>query len=250
MMDRARSSVRQVARPLGVEEPLRRAWSRLGPRTARRDGRDNRHLAMLLAFTLSPDSNCVDVGSHVGAVLGEVVRLAPDGRHVAFEPLPELADHLRRAYPGVDVRRAALSDRAGEADFVRVVDSPAYSGFRQRPWEEGRETERLTVPVETLDGALPAGYVPTLIKIDVEGSERMVIEGGLETIATHRPVVVFEYGRLGIESYGTAPRDIFALLCTRAGLRLYDLDGAGPFSAREFDRVVARGRRWNFVARP
>jgi FkbM family methyltransferase len=249
-MGQARSRARQVVGALGVEEPLRRAWSRVGPRTVRRDGRDNRHLGMLLAFTLSSDSNCVDVGTNVGGILADMVRLAPHGRHLAFEPLPELADRLRRAYPGVDVRQSALSNRAGEADFVRAVGSLGHSGFRQRSWMEGQETEHLTVRLETLDAALPTGYVPTLVKIDVEGSERLVIEGGLETIATHRPVVVFEYGRAGIEDYGTQPGDIFALLCTQAGLRLYDLDGAGPFSASEFDRVVARGRRWNFVARP
>ncbi|MEA2340739.1 MAG: Methyltransferase FkbM domain, partial [Solirubrobacteraceae bacterium] len=31
------------------------------------------------------------------------------------------------------------------------------------------------------------------MKIDVEGAEREVLDGALEALATHRPIVVFEH---------------------------------------------------------
>ena len=72
------------------------------------------HLRLLLAFSLSADSNCIDVGSHRGDVLREMVRLAPLGTHVAYEPVPESCAQLVAAFPQVDVRQAAASNVDGE----------------------------------------------------------------------------------------------------------------------------------------
>src|SRR5581483_4566427 len=68
-----------------------------------------------------PDSSGVDVGAHRGSLLRELVRLAPAGRHHAFEPLPFLADALRRRFPSVRVHEIALSDASGRAAFAHVV---------------------------------------------------------------------------------------------------------------------------------
>jgi hypothetical protein len=41
------------------------------------------------------------------------------------------------------------------------------------------------------------------------------------------------------------------LLCARAGLRIFDMDGEGPFDRASFERIAdPPGRRWNFLARP
>ncbi|MDP9071558.1 MAG: FkbM family methyltransferase, partial [Actinomycetota bacterium] len=159
--------VRAVDR-LGVGAYLRRAQSLVDPNT-RRARRDDEHLRLLLAFVLSSGSNCIDVGCHKGAVLSEMVHLAPEGHHIAYEPLPHLAEKLRRAFPTVDVRNAALSDASGESTFVHVTTRPDYSGLRARPHPGAGRSEEIRVQMEDLDSHLPPGYVPTLIKIDVEG---------------------------------------------------------------------------------
>jgi hypothetical protein len=111
--------------------------------------------------------------------------------------------------------------------------------------------EQLTVRVERLDDALPEGLVPALIKIDVEGAEEQVLTGALETLRRHRPVVVLEHGNRAAE-YGTRPDSIFALLCDEAGLRIFDMDGAGPYTLEQFRAVASppAATRWNFFARP
>src|SRR5213083_65495 len=54
--------------------------------------RDNRRMQSILRKTLRKDSNCIDVGAHVGEWLTQFLALAPRGRHFAFEPLPHLAE--------------------------------------------------------------------------------------------------------------------------------------------------------------
>jgi FkbM family methyltransferase len=241
---RVRDGIRSAARPLHMEEALRRVYERLDPVT-RIDRRANEHTLLLLAFGLRADSNCIDVGAHSGVILREIVRCAPAGKHIAYEPLAEFAQRLAREFPEVDVRNVALSDEAGETDFHVVVHDPMQSGLKAR--EDELEKRVVRVRLETLDGSLPTGYVPDLIKIDVEGAEQGVLEGGLRTIAEHQPVVVFEHGA-GLEGqYGTSPGTVHDLLVEEAGLRIFDSEGAGPYSRAQFESV-SHAPIWNFVA--
>jgi FkbM family methyltransferase len=241
--------LKRAALRAGVGVPLRAVKRRFDPAHVRRDRADHARLQRVLDEVLRPDSSALDVGCHEGAVLAEIVRLAPAGRHVAWEPLPELCARAAARFPDVDVRCAALSDRAGERDFVHVTTLPGWSGFRARAYPGSQSIETIRVRTERLDDALPSGFAPAFLKIDVEGAELEVLRGGLETIARHRPVVVFEHGAGSADHYGTAPAEVWELL-DGAGLRVSGLDGAGPFSLAEFEDEFARAERVNFVARP
>lgn len=223
----------------------RTARDAVAPWHVRRARRDDAHLRAILAAVLTPDANCIDVGANVGDILADIVRVAPDGRHIAYEPLPELASALAHRFPDVDVREAALADAAGEATFHRRTDAPSQSAF-----QPAENSEPIRVQTEALDDALPDGYVPHLIKIDVEGAELAVLRGAIGTLTRHRPIVVLEHGNRALP-YGTTHAMIHDLLVEEAGLRIFDLDGEGPLDRATFDRVAdPPGRRWNFLARP
>jgi FkbM family methyltransferase len=212
--------------------------------TAIRDRLDEQHMRMLFAFLLEPDSNCVDVGANRGTVLAELVRVAPNGSHVAFEPLPHLAAELHERFPNVDVRAAAVADEAGESSF-EYASLDAYSGLRQRSYPPGTTTTQITVPVVTLDDELGDRDV-TLLKIDVEGGEMGVLNGARKTLERCRPVVVFEHGAGAREFYGTAAADVWQFF-NELGMRIFDTDGNGPLSLDDFARESST-TRWNWVA--
>ena len=241
-----REAVRRWAERLRLDEPLRLIYERLEP-TAKRDRIDNAHLRLLIAFQLAADANCIDVGAHSGAILREIVRCAPQGHHIAYEPLPEFAARLAQEFPGVDVRNAALSDHAGEATFHRVTDDPMQSGLELRTGTAPDTSEPFTIRLEKLDDALDADYVPSLIKIDVEGGERQVIAGALETISRHAPVVCFEHGPGAEREYETTPEQVYDLLVGDAQMRIFDIDGDGPYSRDQFVETYHKPI-WNFVA--
>jgi FkbM family methyltransferase len=247
---RVREPLKRAAFATGVGLPLRELRRRFDPPEVKRDRADNARLGRLLAEVLAPDSSCVDVGAHEGDVLADMVRLAPLGRHLAFEPLPAQAARLAARFPQVEVHEAALSDHAGEATFVHVRTRPGWSGLRERPYPGDEGIEHLTVRVDALDDALPPGFVPALVKIDVEGAEREVLAGAGQTLARHRPIVVFEHGLGSADHFGTEPRHLWELLVDGCGLEISGLDGDGPYTLSAFERVYARRERVNFVARP
>ena len=180
-----------------MEEPLYRLYRRWRPLSpeGERDRRDLEHLRVGLAFSLPATANCIDVGAHTGQVLRDIVRIAPLGRHIAYEPLPHLCAELRREFPAVEIRNVALSRTSAESPFIFVASDPGYSGLRERTYPRPEQLETIQVTTERLDDSLDPGYVPAFIKVDVEGAEKWVFEGALETISRHKPIVFFEHGR-------------------------------------------------------
>jgi len=224
------------------EERIRDLWSVFAAPAERRGHEEHQRMRLLISALLRPDSCCVDVGANVGDVLGWITAAAPDGRHVAYEPVPALAEDLRGRFPRVDVRAAAVSRAPGTETFTHVLDRASRSGLGARSWQGGPRTETLEVPVVALDSDLPAGCAPALIKIDVEGNEAHVIEGARQTIAEHRPVVMFEHG------FPEWSGSLFDLL-SDLGMAVFDFDGAGPYDRAGFCAAAGDHRHVNFLAR-
>lgn len=221
-----------------------------------RNRRDDAALRMVMAAVLRPDSCCVDVGAHAGTCLDDMVRIAPNGRHLAFEPLKDFAATVAASYPEVEVRNVALADRSGEAQLMRRAE-PAISSLETVPEGEDPETwrgpildgaQRITVPVSRLDDEMPDGFVPSLIKIDVEGVENAVLAGAQTTLANHRPVIAVEHS-IGATHHGYKAGGIYDLLAPH-GLRIFDADGRGPYTREELAATVLGGRMWFYFAFP
>ena len=219
----------------------------------RRNQYETEQMRIVLASTLRSNSNAIDIGAASGEVLREIQRVAPNGRHIAFEPLPNTARRLANAFPGVDVRAMALSDTNGTANFVCVKNSLAYSGLERYTYPEyvdASEIEEITVDVGRLDDNLSAEYAPALIKIDVQGAEGLLLQGALRTLATYRPVIIFEHIFKTAAVYGTTSISLHRLLCAELGYGIFDLAGDGPYSVEEFEESQMQLRWINYLACP
>lgn len=136
-----------------------------------------------------------DVGAFLGyfSVL-PLTWLHRDARVFAFEMNPASHRHLVanlacnhhlapwRVFPIL----AGLSDEVALAEPV-VVDAFALN----RPEHPDEATDH--IDILTLDHlAAVAGFVPDLIKMDVEGFEAAIVRGGMEVLATAMPTMLFE----------------------------------------------------------
>jgi hypothetical protein len=61
---------------------------------------------------------------------------------------------------------------------------------------------------------------------------------------------VFQHGRGSADYYGTTPSAIFRLLTNDASLRIFDMDGGGPYTSVEFQRAYDTNSHFHFIARP
>ena len=214
----------------------------------------------IMKRVLAPDSNCIDVGLHTGAILDIILRFAPKGRHWAFEPLPHLYSAASRKYaasPNVQVIDAALSDSTGTSSFQHVVTNPAYSGILKRRYDRPDEqVAEIRVRLLQLDDVIPPGIDIRLIKIDVEGAELHVLLGARNTLLRCHPYIVFEHGLGAADAYSTQPETLFDFLKT-CGLSVSLMsDWLNPATAdsrlsREaFAHEFNTGRNYYFLAHP
>lgn len=213
----------------------------------------------IMERVLDRRSTCIDIGCHEGAILDAMLRIAPEGTHYAFEPLPHLFAKLASKYAGVpNVRlfEVALSEAPGEATFQHVVTNPAYSGLLRRQYaRHDEEIVEIPVTLARLDDLVPPDAPVRLVKIDVEGAELQVLRGGSATLARCRPYVVFEHGRGAADCYGTTPAQVFDLLAG-CGLRVsvmgdwLEAGGKRALARDAFAEQFETGRNYYFVAHP
>ncbi len=147
---------------------------------------------------LSKGDTVLDIGAHKGAFTYWMSRsVGREGKVLAFEPQPELADYLRRAAKrlqlnNVEVIEAALSNRSGTATLYRATSnvSPGAS-LEVDPATAGDSFE---VQIRPLDEILEERGVNSvrLIKCDAEGHELKVFQGGASMLSRCRPHLLFE----------------------------------------------------------
>jgi FkbM family methyltransferase len=166
---------------------------------------------------LPADGVFVDVGAHVGLVSVPVARRRPAARVMAVEPYgpnAELwsANRELNSLANAELARVALADRGGRAGFHADADSAA--GHLS---DEGSTT----VDVTTLDrfaSEHELGQIDVL-KIDTEGGERDVLDGGAELLAAGRvSTVVLELNREHLARQGKVATDVTDVLIN-AGFR-------------------------------
>jgi FkbM family methyltransferase len=208
-----------------------------------------------MSHVLGKDSNCIDVGANEGTILKDMLKFAPRGEHMAVEPIPHLAGDLTDRFPQVEVLECALSNASGSSTFQLVTNNPGYSGLRRRYYEFGEPViKEITVQMKTMDDVYPEDRPLDFVKIDVEGAEFLVLEGGKETLKRNRPYIVFEHGRGAAEYYDVRPEQVYDLLVNEIGLQVSVmkdwLDGGSSLSREEFVEQFEQVTNYYFLAHP
>ncbi|WP_246735077.1 FkbM family methyltransferase [Bradyrhizobium sp. S69] len=138
----------------------------------------------------------LDIGANKGIYcffLGRAV--GRNGKVIAFEPQPELRDHLEwlkscLKWKNIEILNVALSEDNGSALLSRKkVGDGSASLESDRRYSDG---ESIAVETMRLDDLRNRFSDLEFIKCDVEGHEQSVFRGGEQTIRHHRPVVQFE----------------------------------------------------------
>jgi FkbM family methyltransferase len=159
-------------------------------------GEYSRLEADLLVRMISPGDVVVEAGANIGAhTIPLAHRLGPLGRLYAFEPQRVVnqllcANVMLNGLLNVWVYRAGMGATAGSIG-VAELDFQSSNNFGGVGLGDGFGRE--PVPIVTLDGLALDRL--RLLKIDVEGMEEHVLQGGQETIARHRPILYVENDR-------------------------------------------------------
>jgi FkbM family methyltransferase len=162
------------------------------PRIAAEIGSGEPELGHLAEY-LPAGGTAVDVGANQGFFSYALSEVA--GRVVAFEANPDYARFARWMLRGrAEVHEVAVSDRAGRATFYVPLSEKGmvlhFAGNLKQTHSQFRNQKTYDVELRTLDSYDLRDV--RFIKVDVEGSERDVLDGAKATIARDRPVLLLE----------------------------------------------------------
>jgi FkbM family methyltransferase len=140
------------------------------------------------ASRLRPGDVVYDIGAHVGIyTLLSGSKVGPEGHVYAFEPLPRNARYLGRhieinGLSNCTVVEAAVSNSAGSRQFDPTEHTTAG---------HFSDSGAMTVRTLSLDEFVFGSPVrpPNAIKINAEGAEQEVLEGGRRALTEHFPLI-------------------------------------------------------------
>src|ERR1035437_5241946 len=187
-----------------------------------------------LARIARPNSVVFDVGANIGLMAIPVLQSCPTCRVVSFEPSPNSLPYLQRtAQESMYTDRwiiigKGISRQSGEHDFkIGPPEEALFDRFKSE--DRVSEPRAVKVPVTTLDTEWRQMGSPKVsaVKIDVEGAEGLVLEGGIEMINANHPNLIVEWVASYLADFET-PVDQLLSFAGKYGYRIYSIPGGVP----------------------
>ncbi len=160
----------------------------------------------------------IDIGAHLGLFSVISSQLVCDsGKIVCFEPTPGTYAILEQTLKmnhcdNVIPVQGAISNMEGSAVFY-VSETPGYNSNSLVKNKQGEEVTAADVKLFTIDGVVHTFSLhPGLIKIDAEGAELDVLQGGVKTFRQFKPMLILGLHPLFIKQKGDSLEKIWDLV--------------------------------------
>lgn len=187
-----------------------------------------------LTQLVQPGTFFFDVGANIGLMAAPVLQSCANCHVVSFEPSPNTLPFLLRTVSNCanrfrwSVITKGLSDHSGELDFVLGPPGKTlFEGFKSASRLPNAAVAK--VPVSTLDEEWESiGRPPiSVIKIDVEGAEGLVLRGSRKVLKCCQPSIVIEWHEPYLRPFGTPPDQLLSL-AREFGYRIYSVPQGVP----------------------
>jgi FkbM family methyltransferase len=169
-----------------------------------------------LEWLLTPGATAIDIGANCGVITMKMRELVGSGGKVlAVDPSPRSVERVlahAQARGQTNVSAVATGLGATESQAVFHTALVGIGALPEADQEFGTE-DSVEVSIRRLDQLVhERELTPDLLKIDTDGSELEILRGAEQTLAEHRPAIVFELCRAGLHRRGYDPRELQELL--------------------------------------
>jgi FkbM family methyltransferase len=175
------------------------------------DPLDKRHIAMeilnfgdhepaelqMIRRFLKKDSIVLDIGANIGWYAINLSKSVPQGRIIAFEPIPKTYEYLTKNTAlnnlhNIKAYNIGLSSKAGYFNFYYNQNYAGATSLASVAKQDNMSIVKCKV--EKLDGFLKKVKIREIdfIKCDVEGAEKFLIQGGKQAFNEKRPIFLME----------------------------------------------------------
>jgi FkbM family methyltransferase len=195
-----------------------------------------------------PGSTVVDVGANVGFFTLKFARwIGEQGCVIAIEPDLDNFETLaaKIAAAGFERRvRLHQAAAAAEGGFIRLQRNELHPGDHRITFG----AQGMIVPAVTIDdlAAEAVARPVSLVKIDVQGAEMLVLEGAKRTLAEIRPALFVEVDDRNLVDLGSSAYALVAHL-EQAGYEMHELASDGPPRKLSHDGLFANLQTRSYI---
>lgn len=197
---------------------------------------------------VAPGSLVIDVGANIGFfTLKFADWVGSDGKIIAIEPDSEnLATLVGKAKKtGLETRiefcNAAASEQSGFISFERNELHPG--DHRIAPAATGG-AKVTAITLDELD--IASGRQLSLVKIDVQGAELLVLAGAKHLLRERKPALFVEVDDRALGHFGSSADQLISWLETN-GYRIYQLTDDGPPLPWPRDELLADVKKRGYL---
>ncbi len=179
--------------------------------------------SIIAELTESSSPIFLDIGAHAGFITLNILEKVSSVQVFAFEPgmlqssLFEKTIKANNLNDKVILYKEALGRETGMTSFVCQespdVDWSMNNGFLDTGRGKGKQ-KRVEVKVQTIDNWWKEAGQPkvNVVKMDTEGAELWILQGGTEFLSTCKPAIFLEINPLNLHVYPYGARDILVWL--------------------------------------
>ena len=170
----------------------------------------------------------LDIGANIGyhtLIAAELV--GPNGKVYSFEPDPKNFQLLKKSveangYTNVTLEQIALANKNGQGKLF-LSNEDNYGDLRIFDSQDKRASTKIRLV--TLDTYFKDKNPQIdVIKMDVQGSEALVLKGALQTLKKNKHLKLFtEFWPKALRLSGSSATDYFNLL-TKSGFKIFAID--------------------------
>lgn len=189
-------------------------------------------ISQILTSLVRPGSTCLDIGANMGWYTTLFQKFTGErGQVHAFEPVPPTFEllkrnvHLNEPPRNVRVNNIALGDKEKDVELHLFPDLP--DGHASIATFDRNDYETYQTRMSILDNYLAENQVGDidLVKIDVEGSELMLLRGASILFEQENPPILeIEMARSTAVEFNYLPNDLIEYISSKAKYRFYAID--------------------------
>jgi len=192
-----------------------------------------------------------DIGGNIGYFSLYIGQKFPTAKFYTFEPITKTFDFLQKNLllnktQNISAFNIGLSSEKQE---MEMFFNPELSGNSSlKDLSENKNIEKMICKFSTLDDFAKENKIQKIdfIKCDVEGAEKFVFEGGLETIKAHRPIIFTELLRKWSRKFDYHPNDILKIF-KEIDYKIFAISNDDFY---EIEAITDNTKETNFVLMP
>lgn len=138
-------------------------------------------------------NNCIiDIGAHKGDKTNILLKFFPNSIFYLFEPFPRYFNILKKRFnnkKNIFIKKLSLSNKKGTEKFFYTDNKIYQEGFSLL--KNDYLDKHIVVKTIKLDDCFFKNNI-SIIKIDAEGNEPNILNGGIKTIKKNLPIIFIE----------------------------------------------------------